>query len=66
LSNFGWSYIPQDALEEMAKPLWAPGEIEPLIDFACRKLAFYARERNTTMKAPTLPQSHYPSDWAFQ
>jgi hypothetical protein len=50
----------------MAKTLWAPGEIESLIDFACGKLAFYAGERNTTMKAPTLPHSHYPSVWAFQ
>ena len=52
-------------LEEIKKPLWAPGELEPAIDFACRKLGFSASEWNTIMKAPPLPHSHYPSDWAF-
>ena len=56
----------EDALEEITKPLWAPGELEPAIDFACRKLGFSASEWNTIMKAPPLPHSHYPTDWAFQ
>ena len=56
----------EDALEEMTKPLWAPGELEPAIDFACRKLGFSASEWNTIMKAAPLPHSHYPTDWAFQ
>ena len=56
----------EDALEEIKKPLWAPGELEPAIDFACRKLGFSASEWNTIMKAAPLPHSHYPTDWAFQ
>jgi hypothetical protein len=50
----------------MKKPLWAPGELEPSIDFACRKLVFSVSEWNTIMEASPLPQSNNPTDWAFQ
>jgi len=56
----------EDALVEIAKPLWAPGELEPTIDFACRKLGFSTSEWNTIMKAVPLRHSNYPIDWAFQ
>ncbi len=54
------------ALLEMDKPLWAPGELEPAVQFTCRKLGFDANEWNTIMKAPPLPHNHYPTDWAFR
>lgn len=55
-----------DALSETAKPLWASGELEAAIDFACRKLGFSPSDWNAIMNAPPLPHHQYPTDWAFR
>jgi len=56
----------EDVLEEIRNPLWAFGELELAIDFACRKLGFSANEWNTIMTESPLPHSHYSTDWTFQ
>ena len=53
------------ALHEIAKPMWADGELEPAIDFVCRKLGFKANKWDKIMKAVPLPHCNYPTDWAF-
>ena len=40
--------------------------IVPVVLFHTGLAGFSASEWNTIMKAPPLPHSHYPTDWAFQ
>jgi hypothetical protein len=55
-----------DALLEIAKPLWAPSELEAAIEFVCRKLGFSESEWNAIMTAAPLPHHHFRTDWAFR
>jgi len=56
----------EQALLELEKPLWAPGELEPAVRFACRKLGFDDAQWRAIMAAPPLAHDRYPTDWAFR
>jgi len=54
------------ALQELQKPLWTVGELEPAIEFVCRKLGFNRPSWEQIMTASPLPHDTYPTDWAFR
>lgn len=53
------------AIEELSRPLWGPGEVESAVDSVCRKLGFDAQTWDAIMGS--APKSHYdyPVNRAF-
>lgn len=56
----------EQALQQLQQPLWESGELEPAIDFVCRKLGFDRPAWEEIMAAQPLSHRAYGTDWAFR
>lgn len=52
-------------LEELAKPLYSPVELEQDREYVCKKLGFSQDEFTVYMQAPRIPHDAYPSNAGF-